>query len=161
MTGCNPERDEYGRAKQGEPAPEKPTKSHIVNMNDPLAGAYIVRDISSAVEAGSWRWTGAKPELRIYLDEVHGLKFTADFTLPQNGFAHTGPVTISFFVNGKLLEKMRCDSAGARHFEKPVPEGWIEPRWVADVVMAPDKTWTGDQGVTYGFVLTRAGFAAM
>ena len=130
-------------------------------MNDPFAGAYIVRDINSELEAGAWRWTSRQPELRMYLDDVRGLKLTADFTLPETGFAHTGPVTISFFINGNLLDKVRYDGPGARHFEKPVPEAWLHARWVNHIVMQPDKTWTGEGGKIYGFILTRAGFAAI
>ena len=64
-------------------------------------------------------------------------------------------------VAGNLLDKVRCDNSGDRHFAKPVPETWLRPRWVANVVMAPDKTWVGDCDVVHGFVLTRVGFAAM
>lgn|SRR5579864_284188 len=159
--GCSREPDAYAPSVRREPFSATPAKSHVVNMNDPYAETYIFKDISKVLEAGSWRWAGKRPELRIYLDDVRGLKFTADFAVPQAVLSHTGPVTISFFVNGNLLDKVRCDTAGDRHFEKPVPEAWLRPRWVANVVMAPDKTWVGDYGVVHGFVLTRVGFAAM
>jgi hypothetical protein len=127
-------------------------------MNDPYATAYIVQDVKYQLEAGVWRWTSRRPELRIYLDDIRGLKFTADFTVPESGFARTGPVTIAFSINGNLLDRVKCDRPDVRHFEKPVPESWLRARWVNFVTMEPDKTWS-DGKFTYGFILTRAGFA--
>ncbi|HXJ42006.1 MAG TPA: hypothetical protein VNH18_22200 [Bryobacteraceae bacterium] len=135
-----------------------PTKGHVVNMNDPFAMAYIVQDVRNQLEAGAWRWTSRRPELRIYLDDTRGLKFTTDFSVPERGLGRTGPVTISFLINGQLLDRVRCDQPGDRHFEKPVPESWLHPRWLNFVRMEPDKTWS-DAEFTHGFILTRAGFA--
>jgi hypothetical protein len=133
-------------------------KGHVVNMNDPYAMAYVVQDVRNLLEAGAWRWTSRRPELRIYLDDIRGLKFTTDFTVPESGFQRTGPVTISFSVNGQLLDRVKCEQPGNRHFEKPVPESWLRARWLNFVTMEPDKTWS-DAKFTYGFILTRAGFA--
>jgi len=129
-------------------------------MNDPFAESYFVQDISKVLETGQWRWTARRPELRIYLDDVRGLSLMADLTVPDSGFAHTGPVTISFFVNGNLLDRLRFDKPGQRYFEKPVPEAWLRARWVNSLAMEQDKTWTSPDGIVMGFVLTRAGFAA-
>ena len=38
-------------------------------MNDPYAMAYVVQDVRDLLEAGAWRWTSRRPELRIYLGE--------------------------------------------------------------------------------------------
>jgi hypothetical protein len=39
-----------------------------------------------------------------------------------------------------------------------MPESWLRTRWLNFVTMEPDKTWS-DAKFTYGFILTRAGFA--
>ena len=130
-------------------------------MNDPDATAYFIRDISPTLEGGTWRWVIRRPEMRIYLDSTARLKFTADFTISETTFSHTGPVTVSFVINDHLLDKTRYASPGPQHFEKPVPESFLKPRWVNFVVMEPDKTWVSPEGVTFGFILTRAGFAEM
>jgi len=134
-------------------------KGHVVKMNDPYAMAYVVQDVRDLLEAGAWRWTSRRPELRIYLDDIRGLKFTADFTVPESGFRHTGPVTISILVNGQLIERVKCQEPGRQqHYEKPMPESWLHARWLNFVAMEPDKTWSGGKD-TFGFILTSAGFA--
>jgi hypothetical protein len=156
--GCNTAQDGWAPPVRRNPLSFTPRKGHVVNMNDPYAMAYVVQDVRDLLEAGAWRWTSRRPELRIYLDDVGGLKFTADFTVPESGFRRTGPVTISFLINGKLLDRVKCDQPGDRHFEKAVPESWLRARWLNFVTMEPDKTWS-DAKFTYGFILARAGFA--
>lgn len=141
--------------------PEPHPKARVVNMSDPDAEGYFVRDISKTLEAGVWRWAAKRPELKIYLGSVTGLKFTIDFALPEPTFSRTGPVTLSFLINGHLLDRVLYSQPGGRHFEKPVPESLLKSRAVNYIVVEPDKVWTSPNGVTYGFVLTRAGFAAL
>jgi hypothetical protein len=156
--GCNTAQDGWAPPVRRNPLSFTPRKGHVVNMNDPYAMAYVVQDVRDLLEAGAWRWTSRRPELRIYLDDVGGLKFTADFTVPESGFRRTGLVTISFLINGKLLDRVKCDQPGDRQFEKAVPESWLRARWLNFVTMEPDKTWS-DAKFTYGFILARAGFA--
>ena len=55
------------------------------------------------------------------------LIFTAEFAIPEVTFKVTGPVTVSYAVNGRTLGTMRCDHAGDFQIEKPVPDGLVEP----------------------------------
>jgi hypothetical protein len=158
VMGCNTAQDGWAPPVPRNPLSLTPAKGHVVNMNDPYAMAYVVQDVRDLLEAGAWRWTSRRPELRIYLDDVRGLKFTTDFTVPESGFRRTGPVTISFLINGNLLDRVKYQQPGNQHFEKPVPESWLHARWLNFVTMEPDKTWS-DAKFTYGFILTRAGFA--
>ena len=156
--GCNSAEEGWSPPIRRNPLSLTPKKGHVVNMNDPYAMAYVVQDVRDLLEAGAWRWTSRRPELRIYLDDIRGLKLTADFSVPESGFGRTGPVTISFAVNGHLLDRVKVNQPGNRHFEKTVPESWLQARWLNFVAMEPDKTWS-DAKFTYGFILTRAGFA--
>src|SRR5712692_1706940 len=156
--GCNTAQDAWTPPVRRNPLSLTPAKGHVVNMNDPYAMAYVVQDVRDLLEAGAWRWTSQRPELRIYLGDIRGLKFTTDFAVPESGFRHTGPVTISFMVNGQLLERVKYEQPGNQHFERPVPDSWLHARWLNFVTMEPDKTWS-DGKFTYGFILTRAGFA--
>jgi hypothetical protein len=146
-------------ATKRKPFDAAPHKANVVNMNDPFISSYIVRDISSLLEGGSWRWTSQRPEMRMYLDDVQGMKLVADLSVGEENFGHTGPVSISFFVNGNLLDKVRYGRAGSYHFEKPIPDAWLHARSLNNLAMQPDKTWASATDVTYGFILTRAGFA--
>lgn len=44
-----------------------------------------------------------------------------DFTIAEATLKDTGPVTLTFFVNDRQLDKQTFRTEGARHFEKPVP----------------------------------------
>ncbi len=120
---------------------------------------HVIADINDFVEGVGWRWTHQHPRMRFRLPQTTGWKFSADFGLPLDTFKDTGPVTVSFVVQGHLLAKVRYDTPGDKHFEKPVPEAWlragediiagadIDPPWIAPVDKAP-----------LGFVLHGAGF---
>ncbi len=159
LAGCTSIPDSYAPPMQRRPwlGPEPSAVKHFVNMNDPDADSYIVRDISRTVE-GSWRWTYARPELRFHLATTQGLKFTADLSIAEVTLRQTGPVTLSFLINGHLLDKVHYSEHGEKHVQKPVPPGYLalgENR----VVIEPDKTWvSNDDKVRLGFILTRAGF---
>src|SRR6266446_5307426 len=147
--GCNTGQDAWTTPVRCNPLSLMPAKGHVVNMNDPYAMAYVVQDVRDLLEAGAWRWTSPRPELRFYLDDIRGLKFTTDFTVPESGFRRTGPVTISFSVNGQLLDRVKYEKPGKQHFERPVPDSWLHARWLNFVIMEPDKTWS-DAKFTYG-----------
>ncbi len=133
--------------------------SPIVAMGDPSADLYIVRDISETVEGNSWRWTYERPELRFRLQSTANLKLSIDFQCSGLTLEKTGPVTISFFVNNRLLGSSRCDKPGAYHFEKPVPASWINTTAPTSVAAQPDKVWTApSDGKKLGFILIKAGF---
>ncbi len=120
---------------------------------------FIVRDISPVLEGGTWRWTFERPELRFILNSTEGLRFAADVGAAAATLAETGPLTISFLVNDRLLGQMRCDTPGERHFEKPVPAAWLNKATYTRVVIHADKLFIAKaDGAKLGFVLHRAGF---
>ncbi len=128
-------------------------------MGDPNADAYIVRGVSSSAEAGSWRWTRKRAELRFFLDSTAHFNFKSDFSVADSTFQDTGPVTISVFINENLLDTIRCDTAGEKHFEKAVPESFLHAKSVNMAAMEIDKPWVSKtDGAVLGFILTRAGF---
>ena len=132
---------------------------HFVAMSDPGVEAYFVRDISPALEANSWRWTGQRPALRFVLEEVEELKLAMDFAVAGVTFEQTGPVTISFFVNGNLLDKVRYSSYGEKHFEKAVDASWLEAG--EDTVVAAEihPVWISPKdGTKLGIILVQVGF---
>lgn len=128
-------------------------------MDDEDAANYIVRDIQSGVEGSGWRWTHEFPEMRFVLDRTRGLKFAMDFSFPEFNFKQTGPVTLSFFVNDKLLDKVRYTTHGDKHYEKPVPPEWLKPGPFTAVRIVVDPLWVAPTDkARLGFVLHGAGF---
>jgi hypothetical protein len=159
LSACGRSPDTYAPPIQRQPL--LGADAHIgasIAMDDPMADAYIVRDISKTTE-GSWRWTYQHPELRFYLKQTSGAKLAVDFGVPEATFKDTGPVTITFRVNGHVLDKVLCDKPGNRHFEKAVPSAFLRAREDNFVAMEADKKWVSkDDGAVLSFLLTRAGF---
>ncbi len=134
--------------------------SAVVTMSDPDADVYLVSDIARADPKVPWRWCGQKPTLRVPIGAYLNQKFVIDFTLPEVTFRDTGPVTMTFFVDDQLLDQVRYETAGAKHFEKAVPNAWLHPGADNRVSAEIDKMWVSkDDGRRYGFILTRMGLA--
>jgi hypothetical protein len=131
--------------------------ARVVDMDDPDADRRFVRDILPRTDT-SWRWTGQRPAIKIRVRTDKPLKYTIDFTLPKITFKDTGPVTIAFTVNGRLLDRVRYTEPGFKHFEKAVPPDWLPIDEDAVAGAEIDKLWTDpDGGKKYGFIITRMG----
>jgi hypothetical protein len=131
----------------------------FVNMSDPTADAFIVRDISKTTEGGSWRWAYRHPELRFYLRGTGRLKFLMDARVPDHTFRDTGPIMLSIMINGHELDKIRIEKPGDLHVEKPVPASFMQGGSENFVSFETDKQWVSrEDGAVLSFVLTRAGF---
>jgi hypothetical protein len=131
----------------------------FAEMGDPAAMTFIVKDIQDRPEGSGWRWTNDRPELRYQLDRTDGWKLSMDFSFPAPNFRATGPVTVSFFVNGNLLDKVRYTEAGDKHFEKPVPAAWLRADENTMVRAEVDPPWIAPTDkVKLGMVLYRGGF---
>jgi hypothetical protein len=130
----------------------------IVAMNDASAPQHIVKDVSPSLESGSWRWAAKRPELRFVVSKVNDAKLLMDFAIAKLTFDQTGPVSISFLVNDRLLEKVRYETPGSRSFEKPVPAGWLYTDRMNTIAAEIDKVYVSKDGAVLGFILSRAGF---
>lgn len=131
----------------------------MVNMNDADAPSHIVSDVSPTLEGDTWRWTKQRPTLQVLLAKTGGLKFVTDFTVLEATLKQTGPVTISFYIGDKLLEKVRYDTPGFKHFEKPVEPGWLQTANDTTYSAQIDKLYVSpEDGAKLGFILTRMGF---
>ena len=161
LAGCANIPDSYAPPMQRKPltGSDPSVVSQFVNMGDPNADMYIVRDITDSVE-GNWRWVRKRPELRFFLDSVDNLTLKADFTVPGVILKETGPVNISVFVNGKLLDTVHCDKDDEKHFAKAVPRSFLRANALNFVALEIDKVYVAKaDGVVLGFILLRAGFA--
>ena len=129
----------------------------MLELDSPDVGQEFVKDIKES-SGGRWRWTGQQPTVKILVLETDNIKLSADFTLWDQAFRQTGPVELSFAVNGKVLDTIRYTSPGDKHFEKPVPSGWLDADQEATVTMTIDRIYVDKDGTKYGFILTRIGF---
>lgn len=132
--------------------------SRVVAMDDADADLRIVRDIQPAAGI-RWRWTLQRPAVKVRMHTAAPVRYTIDFTLPEATFKDTGPVTIAFLVNDRVLDRIRYTASGEQHYEKIVPSDWIQAGKDNIAGAEIDKLWTGDDGRQFGFILTRMGFA--
>ncbi|MBN9657846.1 MAG: hypothetical protein J0H49_06685 [Acidobacteria bacterium] len=122
-------------------------------MSEPRANSFIHKDIAS----NGWkRWTATQPAVRCTLP--HEGKWLAgfDFEVAEATLKDTGPITLTFEVNGQRAGSLRCDHAAAYRFRAPVQEGL---RGELTLTATIDKPWVspGD-GAQLGVLLTAAGF---
>lgn len=131
---------------------------HFVAMSDPNAGAYLVQGFADASE-GSWRWAHDHPVLRFYLPDVPRVKFALDFTITEPTFRETGPVTLTFTLNGRFFDRVRCDQPGRRYYSRDAAPEFLHKNGVNVVAIDPDKVWVSKaDGGRLGFILVSAGF---
>jgi hypothetical protein len=131
--------------------------ARVVEMEDRDADRRIVRDVLPLTDT-PWRWTGQRPALNIKVRAGENLTYTMDFTLPKIAFKDTGPVSIAFTVNDRLLARVRYTEPGFEHFEKAIPSDWLPIDAYAIVGAEIDQLWTDpNSGRKYGFIITRMG----
>ena len=148
-----PPQDEYSPAADPGPAPA------FVTMGDPRSSDCIVSDVSPIAEGSGWRWTYLEPTLKFYLPTYGQQRFVMDFFISETTFKDTGPVTLSVFVNGGLLTRLRCSRPGGYHLDRPVPSAWLQRANPAIVRAVLDKVWVAPRdGARLGYALTGAGF---
>lgn len=117
---------------------------------------HVVADILAP--SGGWSWTGKRPAVKVTPRGNHGITFIADYTVPEATFKTTGPVTIAFYVNGHIVETVRCTEPGARKLSKDVPPEWILPGEDNIIGAEIDKLWVSPQdGAQLGFILSQIG----
>jgi hypothetical protein len=128
-----------------------------VRMSDADAGDYIVRDIDRM--PGAWRWASARPELRFRVQQPEGWHFAAQIAIPQVTFRVTGPVTVSYLIDGRKLGAIRCAHPGRFEIDQPVPSAWLDPGRYIHVTFEADRHWvSSEDGAQLSFQLIQAGF---
>ena len=138
--------------------PPPGTLGYFVSMADPNADAYLVKDVADR-GPGTWRWAYEHPVLRFLVPDVPHLKFALVFSLPERTLRQTGPVTLTFTINGKLLDRLRCEKPGEQFYAHDVPPGMLRPNAINLVAIDPVPVWVSkDDGGRLGFILSRAGF---
>ena len=159
LSGCQKLPETYAPPEQREPFENfRPYRiTRVVDMADGDADSHIVSGILPA-GGGQWRWASQRPTVKVALRKVENLEFTMDFSVADATFKSTGPVTFRFFVNDHELGSANYTMPGVYHFEKPVPENWLEAGKDATLAAEVDKVWVApEDGAKLGFILTRIG----
>ena len=161
LAACDRLPESYPPPEQRKPvagfSPAVESDAMMVAMDSSDADLLIDKDIYGGTGI-PWRWTKKEPTVRVPLLSTENLKFSTDFAIWNDGFKVTGPIEISFLVNGKLLDKVRYTTPGDKHFEKPVHSDWLAGKSEASVALSVDKLYTAPRdGAQFGVILTRVG----
>jgi len=160
LASCVSQPDVYAPPAQRKPLDQEilARKVPVVDFSEASADSSIVQDIAKGGQPGPWRWTGKRPTIRLTLLSTKALKFHAEFAIPDATFKDTGPVTLSFFINGRLLDEQRYEAPGQKTFDKPVPAEWLQAPGTNTLAIETDKIWISkDDGAKLGFILSRIG----
>ena len=139
---------------------DAPTEAvRILNMADADAERHFIQDISAELEANTWRWTGKRPSIRLHPNSNQKLVYSMDFAIAESTLQKTGPVTLSLFVNDRLLDRVRYTSPGRRRVERPVPAEWLKANEDTTLAAEIDRVWTPAPtgGAPLGFILVSLG----
>jgi hypothetical protein len=159
LVGCTPEPGSYPIPPQHQAPSGRDAGNYteFVAAADPWADKYIIKDITGL--EGTWRWTGPRPEIRLVLGNAGGRSLQFDFTIADATFKDTGPLTISFLVNGKVLQTITFDKPGEKTFIRRVPDAWLVPGGENRVGLEVKNPWRApDDGVLLGVLFRGAGF---
>jgi hypothetical protein len=159
--GCSALPDSYPPPPQRQPlpTPSAAALSYFLSMSNPNADAYIVQGISLDTEGTGYRWTFEHPVLRFLVPRMDHPKLVMDFALPERVFRTTGPMTLTFSLNGKYMDRSTCMRPGQLHYEHEVPAELVHWDAINLVSIDPDKVWTSPaDGTRLGFVVSRVGF---
>lgn len=158
LVACESLPESYPPPEQRPPITSPGPDAMMASMAGPDADSYIVKDIYGPFGNAPWRWSKREPTVKVLVVSNENLNFSTDFAIWDDGFKSTGPLEISFFVNGKLLDKVRYTTPGGKHFEKPVPSGWLALNTEATVALSVDKLYTSPRDkAQFGVILARIG----
>ena len=73
-------------------------------------------------------------------------------------FRLTGPVTLTFSINGRSLDRVRYEKPGEQQYTHQVPPEFLKPQAINIVGVEPDKVAAPNPGEKLSFLLIRAGF---
>jgi hypothetical protein len=158
--GCTPLPESFPPPEQRAPLaiPRTGSLGYFLSMADPNAEAYLVKDVAPS-GPGTWRWVYSHPVLRFFVPDVPRLKFVMQFSLPERTLRETGPVTLTFTINGQVLDRLRCEKGGEQHYAHDVPPGMLHVNAINLVAIDPVPVWVSKaDGGKLGFILSRAGF---
>ncbi len=161
LTGCAPPETWQPLPFQRSTPDETPGSSlrALVRMSDVDASRHFVRDIDATLQSGAWRWTGKRPELKLFLESTENIRVLVEYAVAGDTFRETGPVNVTLYVNGKRVAGRRCEADGRYQFQEMVAPGLLRAKAENTIALEVDKIWTSPvDGAKMGLILLSAGF---
>jgi hypothetical protein len=160
MTSCTPLPVSYPVPEQRPitHGPEPEGLSSFLTFDNPRTAAHIISDILDAPPGQSWRWTGQNPALKLKIESTGNLRFRARGAFPHQSHQPLVPITLSVFLNDKLLDRAAYNAAGDFVFQKDVSPELLLENGENKVRLELDKVYIAADGVKLGMILAELGF---
>ncbi len=140
-------------------AADPPFLPCFFSMNDERSDQAIVRDIPLGLGSGAHRWTAGNPTVRCKLPTAGSWTIAMDFIASDSTMSKTGPITLTFTVNGRQVTQVRCDKPGPSQVRAPLPPDLATPGSELVLEAAIDKPWVApDDGAKLGVLVSAMGF---
>lgn len=155
QAGCTPAEAPLPPQRPTYSGPERAPYGAYLRVADPNAAAAIVSGVRPEAR---WGWTARHAKLRFHIPDGRAYDFSANLYLAAETLPRTGPVAISFAIDGKPLGVLRAGEPREYTFTRPVPAGWLRAGATVEVAIETDRVWTAPDGAEYAFLLVAAGF---
>jgi len=134
LTACSRESSFAPIPPQSPPvnAPDPPSVPCFFSMSEARADQAIVQGIPLGLGSGIHRWTAENAAVRCKLPTAGPWNIAMDFIVAARTIRDTGPITLTFRVNGREVAHLRCDHPGERQFRAPLP-----PELIPQPIRAP------------------------
>ncbi|MBL0155692.1 MAG: hypothetical protein IPP47_01075 [Bryobacterales bacterium] len=138
---------------------DPPSVPCLFSMTETRADQFIVTGIPLGLGAGANRWTNEGPAVHCALPTPGPWLIAMDFILADVTFRATGPITITFTVDGHELKRLRLDKPGPYQFRAPLPPELATPGKDRVLQASIDKPYiaAGD-GNKLGVLVSAMGF---
>jgi hypothetical protein len=120
---------------------------------------HLLHDIDSPAAGEEWVWAFERPALVFSVSQRPGVTFRMELEIANATLPETGPVQMTFWLNGRPLAKRRYDSPGKYLLEQEVPQELLRKDGVAIIETTQDKYYLakGD-GRRLSYLFHAAGF---
>ena len=140
-------------------APDPPSFACFFSMTESRADRFIVAGIPLGLGAGAERWTSEAPAVRCQLPSPGPWLVAMNFIVAGVTLKATGPITLTFTVDGQEIKRLRCDHGGPYEFRAPLPTALAATGKVLVLQATIDKPYIAPQdGSKLGVLVSVMGF---
>jgi hypothetical protein len=130
-----------------------------VELHGPTQGEHLLHDFATPSGGDEHVWTYERPVLVFAVPKRSGVKFKMEFQLAGATLKETGPVAITFWLNGTPLVTKTYDAAGMYDMEQDVPSKLLRDDSIAIVETTQNKYYFAEgDGQRLSYLFHAAGF---
>jgi hypothetical protein len=130
-----------------------------MTVSSPDAYKYFIDDVVMCPPKSPFCWTLDAPELKFWLSSTRDRVLIVNFKQSSDTLKQTGPLTIDYYVNDHLLERVRYAEEGDHTYRHAVPAAWLRAGDYTVVKMKMENPYVSPaDGAKLGVLLVSAGF---